>query len=1515
MSAKLRDLQGYATLAYELIQNADDAPASWMAFNICEDALILDNDGVFTACEEVEAPQCQWIASGDDGHRCDFHRFRLIGSGDKRLEEGTTGAFGIGFISVYQLTDQPNLISSGRHWTLHDERSEEQRIDVCPDCGECNQPDLPGTRFILPFARDEQAFLRQALKAEVVPVNVTERLLDELGRSLPVAMIFLKNLKTIEVRQDGQPLLKFERELDNGTLLISQGSSTNDRIWHLIHGDFHEAAVELRHKHPGRIEEKRSSEVMVALPTEDSSEGLLCACLPTEESPGLPFHVNADFFPSNDRKRVILGDDYQSHWNREALLAAAETVGEATPGLTTMLGAKRFWHLVQRLQLLAAKDGRDAIWRVFWEALQPPLKSQAVILTSSEDWTTVQGGVALLQHEDEAASIPVLEGLGMKLVSEDLRSYQTTMRSIGVPYFDIKALSYTLSCLGLDRPISFDDLPPCLTSRSARDSLWTEISILLGRQARNLSAKRADEERLGVVSLAPTVNNELWPCQEAFRADKTTIELFLSLGLDIPFLDQTETAFEPLVNLCKDFRVEDAVEALEGASASSIRQLWIEEHFPIRLIEWFAIRREEIMNDDDIRDRLAALPIYPSTDRRLHPLTHLVMPGDFEDPFGLTHLVDVDAISRQREFLLDLGVDELDFRTFVLDYLPKALEDEELNPTVRDATVSLLAGRIGELRDDREVHDLLAGVPLVTCSDGECRRADACYFPSELVQEVLGKNANIAVLPVERETAVQELFAWLGVERTPRSRDIVQTVLRIAEGPCESKSVLQVQKIISHLARRFEGRTRPAQLEILKDIEWLPARGDRAKWYLPEALYAPYQSYLFDSQAAVLDVPPTTNRGLLDFLGVHTIVPPALVVQHLLHCAKQKQPVNTEVYRFLNDNADNPAIGKLRFEECLWLESTYRSAEHVFWSEHPFGRYRWRLADSLRGYGHLLEKIGVTDTPNYEDAIEVLYEVSLQFGEANRPLDDEAYAVTMSCWEMLEEALDAGEVLENDFESLSIIKSIPNESKVLYVPQLLYFEDRAGLADKFEGYLKGHVMPRPLRTGRAYLAGGVRLLSSDVELELLRNDNAAHDPAIRLLLQQRSKEIARVLSSQMASHDVQEALKKLSQIECMSATSLELRYLLTAFGQVKPSQPESVPSVYEQSSNSLWTTRSNGQLPYTSLARELASALRPEEDPGPFAAALKEVLSADTTIDAATVLDELGFSQLDTSIAEPPPSSETADYLGIDTPADGDGPSLQELGDESPSVSEQKDEHDHITAEDALQALGNTRDSTSPNPVQTAPKDTTGMKKGTSLGVQSTGDTETYPSEAHSGRHGRSDHDSSPRKTRQTSQPSGGRRFVSYVSLSHEDEAEPDPDGLTQQERMDLEDKAIALILQAEPELEQTPTNNPGYDLIEHTHDGQPLRWIEVKAMKGTLNDRPVGLSRTQFEWARKHGNSFWLYIVELAGTPDQERVLMIQDPVGKSQTFTFDHGWLSVAESIETPDMVSSQLSQEDNS
>ncbi len=66
------------------------------------------------------------------------------------------------------------------------------------------------------------------------------------------------------------------------------------------------------------------------------------------------------------------------------------------------------------------------------------------------------------------------------------------------------------------------------------------------------------------------------------------------------------------------------------------------------------------------------------------------------------------------------------------------------------------------------------------------------------------------------------------------------------------------------------------------------------------------------------------------------------------------------------------------------------------------------------------------------------------------------------------------------------------------------------------------------------------------------------------------------------------------------------------------------------------------------------------------------------------------------------------------------------------------------------------------------------------------------------------------------------------------------------------------------------------------------------------LKDRPVGLSTPQFQCAQEHGDDYWLYVVEHAKTEDA-RIVRIQDPAGKARTFTFDQGWLSVAEIEDT--------------
>lgn len=190
-----------------------------------------------------------------------------------------------------------------------------------------------------------------------------------------------------------------------------------------------------------------------------------------------------------------------------------------------------------------------------------------------------------------------------------------------------------------------------------------------------------------------------------------------------------------------------------------------------------------------------------------------------------------------------------------------------------------------------------------------------------------------------------------------------------------------------------------------------------------------------------------------------------------------------------------------------------------------------------------------------------------------------------------------------------------------------------------------------------------------------------------------------------------------------------------------------------------------------------------------------------------------------------------------------------------------------------------------------------GTGAGTSRGGgQGNGGVRGGGSGGHTDGGGKSNGASSGRHGQRTPGSAGGRPFISYLG-THSDDEETDPDGLDQATRMKIEDQAISLIVSLESSLQRTPDGNPGFDLFEANRNGQAVRWVEVKSMTGNLATRPVGISRTQFDFARTKGDAFWLYIVEHATSPEKARVLRIRNPVAHARTFTFDNGWSQIAQ------------------
>lgn len=1490
VGAKLRNLQGFTTLAHELIQNADDVPkVSVLTFNVCHDALVVENDGRFSDCGRPDLPECVWKGDPANGsHRCDFHRFRFVAGADKRNEPGTTGAFGIGFISVYQITDRPELIS-GRHWIIDESEEPNHRITQCPGCNKCRDTSLPGTRFLLPWASDPNSNLRQKLRAEPTSENTPAAILVDLETSLPTAMLFLKNLSIVEIRQEGRLCRQLQRLQQDGSLLLKDGVEAKDTIWTMLNGDFVKEAAELRRLHPNRIEQKRSCQVVLAIPNSPMESGLLCACLPSQHRTGLPFHINADFYPSEDRKRIIFEKDYQSAWNRAAIKAAAEALDRSLPKLPVLLGHSRLWALLSRLQHVAMAEEADRteqLFGTFWSALATSLPSSPIVFTAEGTWCK-PAEAFYLQQEEERPALAVMQDIGLSFVHEDLRRYQNVITGapISVRPLNYRHVTEALERQGLTKRFEKDQWPKFLAKPGVLGTLWREMELLLTPRWATMSFSSIFPLRK--LALAVSQDGALCPCNTVFCADSPETEnTFLRLNPGIQFASP-ETVTHPLfARLCSRFGPTHAIAELNTLGADGYKQAVEKGAINVSdLIAWFEDRRNDVLAKPNIVEALASLPIYP-TAGTFRPLTKVSLPGDFTDPLQLSELIDVAVLPKHHDFLRDLGVKDLTFPVYVSHHLIPALSSEDLDTQKRRDAVLLLACRRSEITANEPCRQALVAAPIVECTDGVFHKSSDAYFQNQTILEVLGDTVPIVALPTEQTTAVSELFRWLEVADKPRLEGVVTRISALTALPPTTESLESVRAVFNHLAERFRNNQIPVCLRPLQTLAWLPTRNKADRWFKPSDVFAIFQDYLFESQGSFLDIDRATQNissNLFTFLGVKQKPSTSQVVAHLLHCSSSKTIVNQEVFRFLNDNAEDPAVAVLRTQRCILLpDKTYIEPGMVFWSDHPFGRFRKQLGQELRCLDALFKRLGIRENPTHQDALKIISEIDADFGSHNKPLDAEAHTVLLACWRMLEIALEQEALSPNDLALLRDKKCIPNTDHHLTEPACMFFEDRAGLAARFEEFPKANVIPRPIGASKAMAAAGVRTLAIAAEIHLLECHNPTDNPMLKRRVQERRLQLARVLEAQSAHASREAKLAELDNIHFESADMLRIQYTLEAFGRSLASRPENAPVLLLTKDRLLLFVVPEDRYPWPSIARELALALFPDEEPGRIAPGLKEVLAAASTEEAKASLDELGFCILEEAPTATTTGTVTIAALGGEPapPTPGGEPPVQPPSGTPAPVTEPG-----LTTPQAIEAMLGPG-TTTPNP---PPSDLNKPENAPGTPVEGRIGTGSR-TEGAGGRAG-----GEPANMPKQRAPRRGR-LRSYV-IQDQEPPDGEPDTEMAKQRSSLADAGIAKVVAFEEssvnsrQPEVKPPHHQGYDIESRDAAGKTVRYIEVKSLAGLWGSEGIGVTRPEFEKAREIGERYWLYVVEKADRPDA-RIYCVQDPARKVDQFLYDNGW-----------------------
>ena len=312
---------------FELIQNAEDAGATELAFELFEDRLELRHDG---------RPFTEADVRGVCG----------VGQSGKSADLTAIGKFGIGFKSVYAYTRSPRVYSSAEHFRIAN-YVRPFAVEPLP---------VTGTLFVFPFDHD------------TVPAADAVR---EIGAALnairPRILLFLRHIGRLRVRGAGVPGSVIERSVAEGgwrrRVRVSRGPGRRDEEWLVWHRQVegHEAQ---------RIEIAFRLEAGRIVPVPDSP---LTVFFPTEKETFLGFVVQGPYRTTPARDNIPGHDPSNQALVRQTAALLTEVLRELRDdGLLTV-------QALQALPLDGARFPAGSMFRPLFDAVGEALITEALI--------------------------------------------------------------------------------------------------------------------------------------------------------------------------------------------------------------------------------------------------------------------------------------------------------------------------------------------------------------------------------------------------------------------------------------------------------------------------------------------------------------------------------------------------------------------------------------------------------------------------------------------------------------------------------------------------------------------------------------------------------------------------------------------------------------------------------------------------------------------------------------------------------------------------------------------------------------------------------------------------------------------------------------------------------------------------------------------------------------------------------------------------------------------------------
>lgn len=1238
LNTKLKDFRGFKTMAFELIQNADDAGAEWIEFDFRDDSLVVSNSAVFRFCAEVGANVCEWIKNEKQNYPCDYHRFRRVAGGGKKKEDGSIGNFGIGFISVYGYTDEPEVRSGSFSWSVNPARDSKERIRRRTSSTETHK-----TVVSLPWAKDGRSPVRSRLGGTVVSPTDISSYISELIPVLEPSLLFLEKLKEVRVLKNGVLIAsaqksnstKSNRVKMTGTQLNSKDGY--DHEWLLLSGRFDTQATLLRKKYnqtDETIENKRRSTVTLAFLSSENCklDGSIFAFLPTDVSTGLPFHLNADFYPTSERKQIILaGGSYEQEWNEAALSCASEVLCNASKTLPKALGHNKFFQLLDQVYQLRQHNH----FGQFWSSIEANLKESEVVYTVNERWKVPSNTV--LRHVDskERRIAKVYTFLELEPVHEDLKAYRNILLALKAKPIDCELFVKLLTAGIPNDKQDSKDWVNLLKDKFLRQSIYEELTELYEPR----KSGQGLLERIRALNIGIGNDGKSHKLADLHLAPVKTRQLFSAIDPTILFANELEMFGTKTEQrwLVPEFTAEAALNHL------SKRRFQLKDMDTInRLHVWFLEQQDQLYTRTDLRDKYCALPIFPA-DGVLKPLRGLLLPSGLNQfSFALKGVITMSGLDqRLRSLWENLGTEQLDWPTQVR-MLANYLNSNQPSMQILVQVLSDLSSNLKHFAKDKTAMDFLRMCKCIPCKDGISRTPGEVYFETEITSGLLGNSVSYLsnlVDPADRQLA-DFLQNNLRVNKTPKPSAIIKYIRELVSRNQPTKQALvEIKKVLEHVTGIWSTCEKEDFIE-LRSLAWLPASNEllnkHVRWCVPSKVSLANRKILFASQAEFLVWDMGLPNEFVRFLGLSAEPSYAQVVDHLNWCVAndRKDCVDISIYKFLDDFIDQGKSildRELADTACLILQSgdgtlSWNRGKDLFWVQHHFGKWRKSLPESLKKLADLLNVLGVKSEPTEDDFIEVLLDIGARIGGTNSPLEDEDLAVVRYCLATLNTRfLERGGLL-GSLERLKDKRVIPNEKqKRLRSAKGLYFGDKSRLIERCGDLLINDVIPKRRENMELLEKLGVKSLSKVVSRRLMLAEKSVEDSFLTKRMRDRIPLIRRIIEPDKV-HDPENWRESiLSSIVVYRAAKLQEVLEITELK--RQTEVQSVDSFFDAEKSRVYLSSKNEVGMYASLAKELLFAMNSEASPS-LRSPVMGVLQANSTQEARQLLDELEFDDV-----------------------------------------------------------------------------------------------------------------------------------------------------------------------------------------------------------------------------------------------------------------------------------------------